>query len=235
MMSLPLTDVCVLERPSVKCKNKNLACLLGFQCFYYLSFPRNAQSSASTQPQPVLAFSQFNNSCVPCDLQTALCLSNNAIEGLHVRCLPSFVWTCVGEYGRSVCVLGYSLSLSLSAWLYCELSAIKLESKPVHWMLPVDAGHLKACYHTQTGSHARVKTQQVCVCCLSTDRMERFASLITARTVVWVWTTQLWFEHSWEGLMPSTSFISCYKVPQFYIVMLHRCISVCLRAKMFIK
>lgn len=122
MMSLPLTDVCVLERPSVKCKNKNLACLLSFQCFYYLSFPRNAQSSASTQPQPVLAFSQFNNSCVPCDLQTALCLSNNAIEGLHVRCLPSFVWTCVGEYGRSVCVLGYSLSLSLCVTVLWALS-----------------------------------------------------------------------------------------------------------------
>lgn len=197
MMSLPLTDVCVLERPSVKCKNKNLACLLGFQCFYYLSFPRNAQSSASTQPQPVPAFSQFNNSCVPCDLQTSLCLSNNAIEGLHVRCLPSFVWTCVGEYGRSVCVL-VTLSLCVTVlWALSYLAWIQacaLNVASGRWAFKGMLSH--ADRQPCTSENAAGMLLQVCVCCLSTDRTELFVSLITARTVVWVWTTQLWFEYS---------------------------------------
>lgn len=30
-MSLPLTDVCAFERPSVECKNKNPGCLFGFR------------------------------------------------------------------------------------------------------------------------------------------------------------------------------------------------------------
>lgn len=32
-MSLPLTDVCVLERPSVKCKNKNLVVCSAFTSY----------------------------------------------------------------------------------------------------------------------------------------------------------------------------------------------------------
>lgn len=136
-----------------------------------------------------------------------------------------------------VCAGLFSLSLSLCMTVLWALSyrawiqACALNVASGRWAFKGMLSHADR----QPCSHARVKTQQVCVCCLSTDRMERFASLITARTVVWVWTTQLWFEHSWEGLMPSTSFISCYKVPQFYIVMLHRYMSVCLRAKMFIK
>lgn len=174
-MSHPLTDVCVLERPLVKCKKQKSGCLFSFH-FLHHRHQRRPQYPLFSLSR--LSFPLFNVSCFPfdrcviCSLYAVrMCVSASASERLWVRRLH-----VVGVNMADPCVG------PLSSVRLCRKLTASRPGEPI-WVRPLKVAS-GCCAFKHMLSHAdRQAGRQTCmyentagallqarVCCLSTDR-----------------------------------------------------------------